>query len=199
MNIWIKFLFMHIVALYFIAVITGNYAYLTQNFVAIQPLVTTVFLANVLNRLTIIQLREDNRDGEGEALSCIFYALAPALFYNALVYVFYRNENIWVKMFFLWFVAFGFFGFLALTPEKRDDFIVTDDGVIRNRYLTQNLLEILLYFFVLISFAIAFQYVALRIFQKGSLGEAWSLAISSLCPPVLFYLIVKGMKCEEQS
>jgi hypothetical protein len=176
------FFLMHIAALSVIAVITGNYAYLSQNHVAIQPLMITIVLANILNRLTIMQLREDKRDGEGETLSCIFYAVTPALFYNVLVYVFYRSESIWIKMFFLWFVGFGFFGKIALTSEKRDD------------CLTQNFLEILLYFFLLIAFAIVFQYVALRVFQKDSLGEAWSLSISSLGPPVLFYLIVNSMK-----
>ena len=180
MNIFFKFFLIHIAALCVTAVISGNITVIKE-YVAIQPLVLTILMANILNRLAIMDLRENNRDGEGETLSCIFYAVTPALFYNVLVYIFYRSESIWMKMFFVWFVGFSFFGKIALTSEKRDD------------CLTQNFMDILIYFVVLIAFAIVFQYVALRVFQKDSLGEAWSLSISSLGPPVLFYLIVKSM------
>lgn len=172
MLIWTKFLIMQFAMLYVTGVITGNIE-IVKNQVAIQPLVLTIVLANILNRLAIMTLREDGGGNEeDEKRSCIFYAVAPALFYNALVYIFFQNENIWIRIYFVWLVGFGL---MFIVRPKNDEFIA------------KNILDILVYFFALVVVQVSFQLVANRIFMKGSLGEEWSFAISSLILPLLFY------------
>jgi hypothetical protein len=171
MNIWIKFFLGHMAVLYIIAVITGNIEVI-KNHIAIQPLWLTIAIANVGFRLRILTIRDDGGNEDDETRVCISYAVVPALFYNALVYVFFQNENVWIKIYFVWLVGFKL---MFIRRPQNDEFI------------TKNILDILVYFFALLVVQICFQLVANRMFQKGSLGEEWSFAISSLILPLLFY------------
>jgi hypothetical protein len=170
-NIWIKFFLWHMAVLYIIAVITGNIEVI-KNHIAIQPLWLTIAIANVGFRLRILTIRDDGGNEDDETRVCISYAVVPALFYNALVYVFFQNENVWIKIYFVWLVGFKL---MFIRRPQNDEFI------------TKNILDILVYFFALLVVQICFQLVANRNFQKGSLGEEWSVAISSLILPLLFY------------
>ena len=89
--------------------------------------------------------------------------------------------NIWIWFFFMLFV-----GLFVIAVMSGNDW-----------YISQNKATIMPLLVIMVTLAVMFEYVALRTFQKGGLGEAWSLGILSLGTAWLFNALVKQMQNEE--